>query len=161
MLFRSRWDKMTTNIAEAFNAWLREEHHQTIYTLLLMHMDKLVVMLNTHMRGTEKWKSMVRPKIEDQLMSNIMRYGLISVLPYLGGTFKVFTGEVYLVVDLNQRTCTCMTWQMSSLPCSHICAVIRTLRHNMYEYIDPCFHVSTQHLIYSGQFQLLPTHNMP
>ena len=74
-----------------------------------MHMDKLASMLDTHMRGTEKWKSMVRPKIEDQLMSNIMRYGLISVLPYLGGTFKVFTGEVYLVVDMQQHKCTCMT----------------------------------------------------
>ncbi|KAL6315450.1 hypothetical protein AAG906_000742 [Vitis piasezkii] len=45
---KKRWDKMTTNIAEAFNAWLREERHQTIYTLLLMHMDKLVAMLDSH-----------------------------------------------------------------------------------------------------------------
>ena len=75
--------------------------------------------------------------------------------------FKVFIGEVYLVVDMHQRMCTCMTWKMSGLPCAHVCAVIRTMRHDVYEYIDPCFHVSTQHLIYSGQFQPLPTHNMP
>ncbi|XP_034680770.1 uncharacterized protein LOC117910734 [Vitis riparia] len=156
-----RWDIMTTNIAESFNAWLREKRHQTIYTLLLMHMDKLVAMLDTHMRGTQKWKSVVGPKTEEKLMSNIMRSGPISVLPYLGGTFKVFTGEVYLVVDMNQRTCTCMTWQMSGLPCAHVCAIIRTLRHDVYDYIDPCFHVSMQDLIYSGQFQPLPTHNMP
>ena len=114
---------MTTNIVESFNAWLRNERHQTIYTLLLMHMDKLVAMLDTHMRGTEKWKSVVGPKTEEKLMSNIMRSGLISVLPYLEGTFKVFTGEVYLVVDINQRTCTYMTWQMFGLPCLHVCAV--------------------------------------
>ncbi|RVW97995.1 hypothetical protein CK203_029089 [Vitis vinifera] len=53
---KKRWDKMTTNIAEAFNAWLREERHQTIYTLLLMHMDKLVGMLDTHMRGSRSSK---------------------------------------------------------------------------------------------------------
>ncbi|KAL6342601.1 hypothetical protein AAG906_012461 [Vitis piasezkii] len=47
------------------------------------------------------------------------------------------------------------------LPCLHVCAVIRTLRHDVYDYIDPCFKVSTQHLIYSGRFQPLPTHNMP
>ena len=92
---------MTTNIAESFNLWLRDECHQTIYTLLLMHMDKLVAMLDTHMRGTQKWKSVVGPKTEDKLMSNIMRSGLISVLPYFGGMFKVFTGDVYLVVDMN------------------------------------------------------------
>ena len=49
----------------------------------------------------------------------------------------------------------------SELSCAHVCAIIRTMRHNVYEYIDPCFHVFTQHLIYSGQFQPLPTHNMP
>ncbi|RVW84418.1 hypothetical protein CK203_040615 [Vitis vinifera] len=96
---KKRWDKMTSNIAEAFNAWLREERHQTIYTLLLMHMDKLVAMLDTHMRGTQKWKSVVGPKTEEKLMSNIMRSGPISVLPYLGGTFKVFTGEFLQVIN--------------------------------------------------------------
>ncbi|WJZ87677.1 hypothetical protein VitviT2T_007043 [Vitis vinifera] len=158
---KKRWDKMTTNIAESFNAWLREERHQTIYTLLMMHMDKLVAMLDTHMRGTDKWKSVVGPKTEEKLMSNITRSAPITVMPYLGGKFKVFTGDVYLVVDMQQHKCTCLTWQMSRLPCPHVCVVIRTLRHDVYDYIDPCFKVSTQHLIYSGQFQPLPTHNMP
>ncbi|KAL6326042.1 hypothetical protein AAG906_000917 [Vitis piasezkii] len=107
---------MTTNIAESFNACLREERHQTIYTLLLMHMDKLIAMLNTHMRGTNKWKSAVGPKTEEKLMSNIMRFAPITMMPYLGGTFKVFTGEVYLVMDMQQHKCTCLTWKMSRLP---------------------------------------------
>ncbi|KAL6348604.1 hypothetical protein AAG906_016124 [Vitis piasezkii] len=144
---KKRLDKMTTNNAESFNAWLREKRHQIIYTLLLMHMDKLVGMLDTHMHGVY-W-------------------------------------EVYLVVDMQQHKCTCLTRQMSKLPCAHVCVVIRTLRHNVYEYIDPCFHVSTQHLIYRlllkserqldmnhpihqvgtnhllVWFQPLPTHNIP
>ncbi|RVX01277.1 hypothetical protein CK203_031349 [Vitis vinifera] len=135
---------------ESFNAWLREERHQTIYTLLLMDMDKLVAMLDTHMRGTDKWKSMVGPKTEEKLMSNITRSASIIVMPYLGETFKVFIGDVYLVVDMQQHKCTCLTWQMFGLPCPHVCAVIRTLRHDVYDYIDPCFKVSTQHLIYLG-----------
>ena len=103
------WDKMTTNIVESFNAWLREECHQTIYTLLLMHMDKLATMLDTHMRGTNKWKSMVGPKTEEKLMSNITRSASIIVMPYLGETFQVFIGDVYLVVDMQQHKCTCLT----------------------------------------------------
>ena len=90
---KKHWDKMTTNNAESFNAWLRKERHQTIYTLLLMHMDKLVGMLDTHMHGTKKWKNVVGPKTKKKLMSNIMRYGLITMMPYLGETFKVFTGR--------------------------------------------------------------------
>ncbi|KAL6333997.1 hypothetical protein AAG906_000048 [Vitis piasezkii] len=129
---------MTTNIAESFNAWLREERHQTIYTLLMMHMDKLVAMLDTHMRGTDKWKSVVGPKTEEKLMSNITRSAPITVMPYLGGTFKVFTGEVYLVVDMQQHKCTCLTWQMSGLPCPHVCAVI-LIRWSVYHAFHPTF----------------------
>ena len=51
---KKRWDKMTTNIVESFKSWLRKEHHQTIYTLLLMHIDKLVGMLTNHISHTEK-----------------------------------------------------------------------------------------------------------
>ncbi|KAL6333931.1 hypothetical protein AAG906_039345 [Vitis piasezkii] len=76
---KKRWDKMTSNIAESFNAWLRDERHQTIYTLLLMHMDKLVAMLDTHMRGIEKWKSVVGPKTEEKLMSNIMSRWILQI----------------------------------------------------------------------------------
>ena len=65
-----------------------------------MHMDKLAAMLDTHMHGTNKWKSVVGPKTEEKLMSNIMRSAPITVMPYLGGMFKVFTREVYLVVDM-------------------------------------------------------------
>ncbi|RVX17044.1 hypothetical protein CK203_003269 [Vitis vinifera] len=31
---KKRWDKMTTNLAESFNAWLKEERHYTIFNLV-------------------------------------------------------------------------------------------------------------------------------
>ena len=50
------WDKMTTDIVESFHSWLRKERHQTIYTLLLMHIDKLIGMLTNHINETKKLK---------------------------------------------------------------------------------------------------------
>ena len=47
---------------------------------------------------------MIGPKTKEKLMSNIMKFGLTSVMPYLGSTFKVFNGEVYLAVDMQQCT---------------------------------------------------------
>ena len=34
---KNRWDKMTTNLAESFNAWLKEECHYTIFNLVMTH----------------------------------------------------------------------------------------------------------------------------
>ena len=57
--------------------------------------------------------------------------------------------------------CSCMTWKMFGLPCAHVCIAIRTMIHDVYEYVNPYYHVSIQHLIYLSQFQPLPMHNMP
>ena len=85
---KKRWDKITTHIAESFNVWLRYERHQKIYMLLFMLMDKLLGMLDTHVRGTEKWKSVVGPKTEENLMSNIMRSSPITVMPIWVGRLR-------------------------------------------------------------------------
>ena len=100
---------MTTNIAESFNSWLREERYQTIYTLLLMHIDKLVGFLTNHITQTKKWRSVVGPKTEEKLLAKIMRSTPISVMPYIRGTFRVFTGDVFLFVDMNERFFSCMS----------------------------------------------------
>ena len=78
------WDKMTTNITKSFNAWLREECQQIIYSLLLIRMHKLVAMLDNYISEIENWKSLVGPKTNEKLMLNIMTFGLIIVIPYLG-----------------------------------------------------------------------------
>ena len=85
---KKRWDKITTHIAESFNVWLRDERHQKIYMLLFMLMDKLLGMLDTHVRGAEKWKSVVGPKTEENLMSNIMRSSPITVMPIWVGRLR-------------------------------------------------------------------------
>ena len=81
-----------------------------------------------------------------------MRSGSISVMPYIGGTYRVFTDEVFFVVDMNKLSCSCMSWKMSGFPCAYGCAIIRVSKQDVYEYVDTCFHVSSQNLIYSGQF---------
>ena len=37
-----------------------------------------------------------------------MRSFLIYVMPYIRGTFEVFNGEVFFVVNMNDQSCDCM-----------------------------------------------------
>ena len=39
---------MTTNLAESFNAWLRNERHHSICSFIIEHMTKLSAMLVKH-----------------------------------------------------------------------------------------------------------------
>ncbi|RVW63770.1 hypothetical protein CK203_059629 [Vitis vinifera] len=158
---KKRWDKMTTNLAESFNAWLKEERHYTIFNLVMTHMDKFAHLACDHMGSTENWKAPIGPKTEEKLLENIIKSGSLPVYPYVGGVFKVFNMKVYVDVNLRERTCTCKAWQMAGIPCEHACAAIRQMKQDVYEYVDSYFKLPMQELIYSGHFNSIPNHNMP
>ena len=68
---KQRWDKMTTNLAESFNAWLRIKRHHSICNFLLDHMSKLASMLVKHQEESKNWKGCIWPKIEAKVQENI------------------------------------------------------------------------------------------
>lgn len=39
--------------------------------------------------------------------------------------YQVTDTRLVHVVDFNKRECTCCKWQLSGLPCGHVCAVSR------------------------------------
>ena len=43
--------------------------------------------------------------------------------------FEVHEGYKTGKVDLRERTCTCMQWKLSGIPCGHLIAVVRSLNH--------------------------------
>ena len=69
--------------------------------------------------------------------------------------------KVYVNVNLREHTCTCKAWQMVGIPCEHACTAIRKMKQDVYEYVDSCFKLPMQELIYSGHFNSIPNHNMP
>ncbi|RVW22032.1 hypothetical protein CK203_105178 [Vitis vinifera] len=158
---KNRWDKMTTNLAESFNAWLKDECHYTIFNLVMTHMDKFSHLACDHMGTTENWKAPIGPKTKEKLLENIIKSGSFPIYPYVGGVFKVFDMKVYVDVNLRERTCTCKAWKMVGIPCEHACATIRQMKQDVYEYVDSYFKLPMQELIYFGHFNSIPNHNMP
>ena len=77
-----------------------------------------------------------------------------------GGRLRCLSGGFFwLSISINVRV---LAWHGKCPACrvhTYVLSSAHT-RHDVYDYIDPCFNVSIQHLIYSGQFQPFPTHNM-
>ena len=158
---KKRWDKMTINLVESFNAWLKNERHHSICTFLKDHMIKLGDMLVKHKEGSLKWKGSIDPKIEDKILLNITKGEGYAVNPYSNSKFSVSIGRVFVIADLVNRTCTCMTWKMSGLPCEHVCAIIQSIGQNSIDFVDEWFTLPKQEIIYSGNFCGIETHDMP
>ena len=75
---KKKKDKMTTNLAELFNTWLRNERHHSICNFLLEILVK-------HKEESNNWKGCIGPKIED----NIAKGEVYPVTPFMNGVFGV------------------------------------------------------------------------
>ncbi|RVW82503.1 hypothetical protein CK203_046270 [Vitis vinifera] len=68
---KMHWDKMTSNLAESFNSWLRHERHHNICVFFIEHMDKLGSLLVEDKNGLVKWNGCIGPKTEEKTALNI------------------------------------------------------------------------------------------
>ncbi|KAL6342275.1 hypothetical protein AAG906_006904 [Vitis piasezkii] len=144
---KMRWDKMTSNLVESFNSWLRHERHHNICVFFIEHMDKLGSLLVEYKNGLVKWNGCIG--------ENYITY------LHLGSLMKVSNGKTFLEVDLMKRTCTCKAWQMSGTPCDHACAIIWRMGFDVSDYVDDWYKYNLQEKIYSGNLRTLVTHDMP
>ena len=99
---KKRWDKMTTNLSESFNAWLRNERHHSIYSFIIEHMTKLGAMLVKHKAESNARKGIIGPKIEEKFKINIVKGEVYSVNPFMETFYVVFVGDLVLNVDIKE-----------------------------------------------------------
>ena len=128
---------------------------------MMEHIIKLSGMLVKHKEESMHWKGSVVPKIEEKVMKNITKGEGYAVSPFMNSKFGVSIGRVFVIVDLINRTCTCKTWKMSTIPCEHSCAIMQSIGKNVAEFVDEWFTISKQNLIYNGEFCGIESHDMP
>ena len=149
------------NLAESFNAWLKNECHHSICTFFMEHMIKLGGMLIKHKEESLKWKGSIGPKIEERVLLNITKgRGMRSIHTRIASLVFQFVG-FFLINDLVNITYTCMAWHMSRLPCEHAYAIIQSIGQNSAHFFDDWFTLPKQEIIYSRNFCGIETHDMP
>ena len=116
--------KMTTNLVESFNDWLRDERHHSICSFLVKHMTKLSAMLVRHKAESNQWKGSIEPKIDQKVKINISKCEVYLVSPFSEFIFGVFIGTSIFNVEIKEHSCTCRAWEMSYISCEHACVVI-------------------------------------
>ena len=152
---------MTINFAESFNAWLRNKRHHSICNFLLEHVSKLGYMLVKHKEESNNWKESIGPKIEDEVLQNIVKGEVYLVTPLMNKVFGVCIGRALLNVDIMNRTCTCRGLEMLGIPYEHAATVILSIGQNIIDFVVDCYKYPMQELIYAGSFFSIETHDMP
>ncbi|XP_028776827.1 uncharacterized protein LOC114733520 [Neltuma alba] len=111
-----RWDNITTNLAESFNAWLVGERKHNIAVLIHEHREKLANKMYHSKEAMTNWSNGVGPNIEEKLMDHVARSERMDVQNYGMNNFRVRWGNLDVRVNLVLRECTCKGWQILMIP---------------------------------------------
>ena len=99
---KKRWNKITTNLVESFNAWLKNEQYHSICSFIIEYMTKLSAMLVKHKVESNVWKGIIELKIEENVKINIAKGEVYSVNPFMETFYTVFVGDLLLNVDIKE-----------------------------------------------------------
>jgi hypothetical protein len=108
----------------------------------------------TKQKDEEKWPGPIFPKIHKKLLKNIELSSNVYADGAGDGLFQV--GElvssqpVDYVVDLKQRTCSCMRWQKTGIPCAHVISCLRNDDIDPITVVDNCYSIEMHKKAYAN-----------
>ena len=107
-----RWDNITTNIAESFNAWVVKERKHNIDVFIHEHREKLAAKIVACKSDMENWHNGVGPNIEAKLVEAIQKVGGMETTYYGDNRIVVqvltLRGKIDIPVNLVSRKCSCL-----------------------------------------------------
>ena len=164
-----RYGAMTTNVSECFNGVLKGARNLPIMTMVKYTLFKLNSYFDDHhnksiaqLNSGQKWTKYAL----DIFMRNKAKaeHHKVTRLSVQQQSYQVDTphnpgsagyGDHTHGVNLLQRTCTCQKWKLYKIPCSYVIAVCIRYRHDVEQYINPCYSVDALFRSYAPIFPVL------
>ncbi|PPE02056.1 hypothetical protein GOBAR_DD00927 [Gossypium barbadense] len=147
---RSHSDMLVNNLSESFNKMILEAKEKPILTMMETVRTKIMLLIVKKKEEAKKWKGMLCPKIRKKLDVNIK--DSLCVSSHAGGNkYQVECGpNSQYVVNLVENSCSSRNWDLTSIPCMHVLAVIHLKNEFPETYVQTWYTKQTQLDIYSN-----------
>ncbi|XP_021746632.1 uncharacterized protein LOC110712475 [Chenopodium quinoa] len=138
-------ESVDNNMSEVFNAYILNSRHKPIITMLEDIRESLMERLHTKRDEIGKKDVVLCPRIQQQLEKNKVWARGWNVFWDGGFTYGVRRGatQTKFVVNLQDRTCSCRTWQVSGIPCKHAIVAIWNKVDEPENYVNDYFKKTT------------------
>ncbi|XP_016691021.1 uncharacterized protein [Gossypium hirsutum] len=148
---RSHSDMLVNNLSESFNKMILEAKEKPILTMMETVRTKIMLLIVKKKEEAKKWKGMLCPKIRKKLDVNI-KDSLRCVSSHASGNkYQVECGpNSQYVVNLVENSCSSRNWDLTSIPCIHVLAVIHLKNEFPETYVQTWYTKQTQLDIYSN-----------
>ncbi|XP_059450921.1 uncharacterized protein LOC132181698 [Corylus avellana] len=134
---QTKSDMLLSNLAESFNAWIKEARSKPILTMLEEISQQIMARFQQKRNGIRSTHYTICPKIHKKLERS--KSDARNCISRWQNELEFEIEHIYEprhLVRLDHHTCTCGRWQVSGIPCSHACAAIYMHKQNPEDYLD-------------------------
>ncbi|XP_020108011.1 uncharacterized protein LOC109723913 isoform X2 [Ananas comosus] len=157
---QAKCNYITNNLSESFNSWISEARYKPVLELLDSIRQKIMTKMDSRRREARKWKLSLVPAALHHIDAKSKGLGNYTICRSSNTKAEVISPDSRCEVILDERKCTCRSWQVTGLPCIHACAFITSLRgYEWLSYVDPLFTVSKFRAAYAHEVVPLPDKN--
>ncbi|CAL2265730.1 unnamed protein product [Prunus armeniaca] len=130
-----RYGEVSNALSESFNSWVKDVRRLPIYEMIDTVRIKMMEMISRRKLASEKWSSVLCPVIEDELKNLAAKGGHWRICRASESVFEVHA-DLSVMVNLDERFCSCYQWQLLGFPCQHAIQVIQHSGLCLYNFVD-------------------------
>ncbi|XP_060195188.1 uncharacterized protein LOC132624421 [Lycium barbarum] len=152
-------DSVDNNMAESFNSWILGPSYKTIITMLEEIRVKMMRTVGQLREFSEAWITNISPMALQVLQENTSK-SMKCTLEWngeYGFEVKDSWGNKF-IVNLNNNTCTCISWMLKGVPCCHAIVALHFRKLEPIDYVAHWYTKDTYLKTYNSFIQ--PITNM-
>ncbi|KAG8489070.1 hypothetical protein CXB51_017044 [Gossypium anomalum] len=139
----------TIILCEAFNSSIVEARFKSIIRILEDIRTKMMTRIVQKQKLYNGWKQNYGPLFD----ANKKDYVEWQQIWNGENGCELRKGIYQYIVDLSQRICSCRSWKVCGVPCSHVCTAMYRLGLQPNEYLRKYYHIDTYKKAYSFPMQ--------
>uniref|UniRef100_A0A453EDQ5 SWIM-type domain-containing protein n=1 Tax=Aegilops tauschii subsp. strangulata TaxID=200361 RepID=A0A453EDQ5_AEGTS len=159
-------DYINNNLAECFNAWVRDIKDLPIVQLADKIREMIMELFRKRRMIGERFTGIILPFVIHQLNAKTRGLGHLKAkasADWSGEVKNAYKEDERHVVKTLTHECTCLQWQHTGKPCDHALAFINVLQArnfvNMEDYVHEYYSVSRFRAAYEGVIEPLTDKN--
>ncbi|CAL8164167.1 unnamed protein product [Prunus armeniaca] len=155
-----RYGEVSNALSESFNSWIKDVRRLPIYEMIDTVRIKMMEMISRRKLASEKWSSVLCPVIEDELKNLAAKGRHWRICRASESVFEVHA-DLSVMVNLDERFCSCYQWQLLGFPYQHAIQVIQHSGLCLYNFVDEYYKADFYKATYATSIFPIPDIEKP
>ncbi|KAL7251259.1 hypothetical protein ACSBR1_013148 [Camellia fascicularis] len=131
---------MSSNAAKSYNNWIGGARELPITCMVNMIRVQIMTQLSNRRAESKRWTTKLCPVMKKKLVDSLKLAKSWDVIVASDTVLELYS-SISFYVDIGRQTCSCHEWQLNGFPCCHVVHALRSSGRDVYDFINPFFHV--------------------